>query len=166
MAPCGQTRFVPESDLVHADLPTPLGRTRDIQRKRHSARLPAVDCLSGCHSCCRNFQLGKDVLRIILPSPYRTIKSYPLKATKFSAVTEKIVILHPPFGRTRCTLTSRRLSIGLIYVLHIILPGPFRTNKRYHPKATKCTHISSRLPVGLITFGRDFELGSESHKAF
>ncbi|KAH3788310.1 hypothetical protein DPMN_166446 [Dreissena polymorpha] len=39
-----------------------------------------------------------------------------------------------PFGRTRCTLTSRRLPIGLYYVLRDILP---------------CTLTSRRLPIWL-----------------
>ncbi|KAH3754625.1 hypothetical protein DPMN_189305 [Dreissena polymorpha] len=42
-----------------------------------------------------------------------------------------------PFGRTRCTLTSRRLPIGLNYVLRDILP---------------CTLTSRRLPIGLNKF--------------
>ncbi|KAH3694123.1 hypothetical protein DPMN_081562, partial [Dreissena polymorpha] len=53
------------------------------------------------------------------------------------------------FGRTRCTLTSRRLPIGLNYVLRDILLGPFRTNKSYPPEATSCTLTSRRLPLWL-----------------
>ncbi|KAH3773337.1 hypothetical protein DPMN_174696 [Dreissena polymorpha] len=60
-----------------------------------------------------------------------------------------------PFGRTRCTLTSRRLPIGLNYVLRDILPGPFRTNKSYPPDETLCTLTSPRLPIWLNYVLRD-----------
>ncbi|KAH3784705.1 hypothetical protein DPMN_162669 [Dreissena polymorpha] len=59
-----------------------------------------------------------------------------------------------PFGQTRCmltsrplsdeqecTLTTRRLPIGMNYVLRDILPAPFRR--------IRCTLTSRRLPIGL-----------------
>ncbi|KAH3779787.1 hypothetical protein DPMN_157593 [Dreissena polymorpha] len=71
------------------------------------------------------------------------------------------VISNAPFGRTRCTLTSRRLPCMLtsLHADHPFdreasfgrtrctltsrrLPGPFRTNKSYPPEETKCTLTS------------------------
>ncbi|KAH3723418.1 hypothetical protein DPMN_049206 [Dreissena polymorpha] len=50
-----------------------------------------------------------------------------------------------PFGRTRCTLTSRRLPIGLNYLrlVCVISQVPF--------ERTRCTPISRRLPCTLTS---------------